>query len=134
MALLIALFTDKSSQADLLAAHDIGLRHAEYMAGTISGRANERAKQNKNLANGRLEGQKSQKEYAAETWRLVAERHKQFLKRPDYAGWKPGARATYLAGLMQADPDNNEPLKGRHQTNGQPYKASGIQKRLAKMG
>ena len=88
----------------------------------------------RNLDEGRRKGAESQKEYAAETWRLVEERHKQFLKRPDYAGWKPGQRATYLAGLMLADPDINEPLKGRNQPNGNPYEASTIQKRLAKMG
>lgn len=86
------------------------------------------------LDKGRLKGSKSQKEYAAETWRIVEQRHKQFLKRSDYAGWKPGQRATYIAMLMIAEPEQSEPLKGRKQQNGKPYLASTIQKRLENMG
>lgn len=134
---VLALAIVKSEHAaddDLLVAGEILHAHANIEIGLCAGFDAAKKQTKENLATGRRKGSKSQEEYAAETWRLVEKRHKQFLKRTDYAQWKSGERAVYLAGLMGADPAKDEPLKGRHQPNGKPYMASTIQKRLAKMG
>lgn len=79
-----------------------------------------------NLKNGQIKGQKTQKDYAAETWVMVAKINADLLKHPDTARWKLDRRADYIANYLKQN--------GRKQINKKPYLASTIVKRITGKG
>jgi len=71
-----------------------------------------------NLEKGRAKGAQAQKDYAAETKKLIETLNSDLLKNPNTARWKLGERAEYIKKkLIEMD---------RKQTNGEPYKTSTI--------
>jgi hypothetical protein len=75
------------------------------------------------LATGRPLGANAQREYAAETWRLVARLDSELLKDPMAARWGLDKRAARILQLLD-----------RKQANGHPYKLSTIKKRITGKG
>lgn len=78
------------------------------------------------FAKGRSDGAQAQKQYAVETWAIVKTLNNDLLKHPDTARWPLRARAAHIEKILRE--------RQRAQPNGNPYKASTIQKRIAGKG
>lgn len=78
------------------------------------------------LAEGRSVGSKSQKQYAAETDRIVLGINADLLKNPNCARWGLDRRASYIEQKLLE--------QKRKQPNGKPYKASTIKTKITGKG
>lgn len=78
------------------------------------------------LAKGRQMGAEAQKQYAAETQKIIFEINSDLLKNPNTARWDLDRRAGYIAEKLSE--------QGRRQLNGNPYMASTIKSKITGKG